>query len=558
QVARARTRRATGEVQALLARMASQTERGVSQEQIALAVRHPQPEVTALLMAEVERCAARLRGGHELTPGDFSVVGLACFATVERTDLAPDLCVDPLVGFVRAAEAEELQELRGLALGALCALRSPRARAMAARLLAEVDLERLPDSSRMAIGRLDLDDLPADDAGALLLRARARLQVTRRPADQRAALADLTRALELQADSVEALMLRGRLLSTLGDLGAAQRDLDRVAALSPETPGLDLARADLAAWRGDHAGALAAVERAVARAQPGDPVPLMTRAALRRQGDLAGAFKDAARACQVAPRDPRPHVLRADLLLDRGDPSAALEALTLATSLRQHTAPQVWVLSAQAHIDLGQLDRAAQALGRLPATARTDGRFLFVQARLHLARGDPAAARRSLDQAIQLAPEAAELYALRATTHGMQGDPAAAEADLDQALRRAAHPALHLERGVLRRLRGDLRGAIEDLDACVGLDPRYARGLAERARGRFEQGDLDGALEDAGRCLALGREDPQALNVRGQVRLARGEVEAGVADLERALELSPTASGQDKLRELIRRARERR
>ncbi|MBX3472029.1 MAG: tetratricopeptide repeat protein [Planctomycetes bacterium] len=249
-------------------------------------------------------------------------------------------------------------------------------------------------------------------------------------------------------------------------------------------------------------------------------------------------------------------MLRADLLLDRGDPSAALEALTLATNLRQHTAPEVWVLSAQAHLDLGHIDRAAQALGRLPATARPGGRFPFVQARLHLARGEPAAARRFLDQAIQLTPDAAELYALRATTQGQLGDPAAAEADLDEALRRARHPALHLERGVLRRLRGDLRGAIEDLDACLALDPRYARGLAERARARFEQGDLDGALEDAGRCLTLGREDPQALNVRGQVRLARGEVEAGVADLERALEIAPTASGQDKLRELIRRARD--
>lgn len=110
------------------------------------------------------------------------------------------------------------------------------------------------------------------------------------------------------------------------------------------------------------------------------------------------------------------------------------------------------------HAELGDFDRAIDDYGRAlalrPGDAKTAKNLRIAHTRRALAAirlGEPDRALADLGRAIQLEPE---------------------------------HPTAYLRRGVLRLERGDVQGAIEDLEAVVRLAPdsREARAELDRAR----------------------------------------------------------------------------
>ncbi|CAM6123361.1 unnamed protein product [Calypogeia fissa] len=64
------------------------------------------------------------------------------------------------------------------------------------------------------------------------------------------------------------------------------------------------------------------------------------------------------------------------------------------------------------------------------------------------------------------------------------------------------------EKGILKRLAGDLQGALEDLTAALNIDPEDYECLKHRAYVKHLLKDEHGARLDAERCLAMGRKQP--------------------------------------------------
>ncbi len=75
-------------------------------------------------------------------------------------------------------------------------------------------------------------------------------------------------------------------------------------------------------------------------------------------------------------------------------------------------------------------------------------------------------------EAIAVQPKLAFAYLNRGLAHGHEGDLARAEADLDLAIRYAPHTARGYNRSLVRRMRGDERGANADMAQAEELDSR--------------------------------------------------------------------------------------
>lgn len=128
---------------------------------------------------------------------------------------------------------------------------------------------------------------------------------------------------------------------------------------------------------------------------------------------------------------------------------------------------------ADLHLERGELRRVAGDLSGASADYDEVDRLAPAHPSLALARaalaldaGDPATARRWLDQALAARPGDAAAFRLRARALLALGDRRAAIADLDAAIARIArpHPDLYLERARLQIAEGDRDGARAGLD----------------------------------------------------------------------------------------------
>lgn len=182
------------------------------------------------------------------------------------------------------------------------------------------------------------------------------------------------------------------------------------------------------------------------------------------------------------------------MYLGKNDEAAfRLERLAESSKQPPHRRAEMLAQAAQAQLMLGNLERAnadqTVALKLDPQNAD-----LYVDRSVTLfATGDYQASVRDLDQAIILAPKKAEAFALRAAAKRFQDQVDAALKDADQAvaLSGGTYPEALLERGILRRLKGDKAGARNDWVALLGQHPEGE--TADAARRNLELMDVKGA-----------------------------------------------------------------
>jgi tetratricopeptide (TPR) repeat protein len=86
-------------------------------------------------------------------------------------------------------------------------------------------------------------------------------------------------------------------------------------------------------------------------------------------------------------------------------------------------------------------------------------------------------------------------------------------------------------------LRGDLLGALEDLDRAVQLDPGYAPAYVNRSYVYNQLRQPEAALADAEQAIRLDAGIPEAYFSRGVAHLQLGDREAAMADFRGAMAL---------------------
>ena len=94
---------------------------------------------------------------------------------------------------------------------------------------------------------------------------------------------------------------------------------------------------------------------------------------------------------------------------------------------------------------------------------------------------------------------------------------------------------LHTNRGVERKQKGDLDGALQDYDAALALNPSDFFAFNNRANVRRDKGDTAGAIADYTEAVRLEPAYAAALVNRGLVQERAGDLEAARASFNAAL-----------------------
>jgi Flp pilus assembly protein TadD len=170
----------------------------------------------------------------------------------------------------------------------------------------------------------------------------------------------------------------------------------------------------------------------------------------------------------------------------------ALELERVAEAMPQVKAPlaaELFAQAGQAWIRAGNPQRALYAQNQGLKLNPKDVPLLIDRALTFGAGGMYFEALDDLNQAVDLQPDDPDVYAMRAAAYRQLETLDLAEENIDQALKLSpSHPGALLERGYLRRAKGDLAGARSDWLTVIQVMP--GTDIASEAQKNIEKLDL--------------------------------------------------------------------
>ena len=86
---------------------------------------------------------------------------------------------------------------------------------------------------------------------------------------------------------------------------------------------------------------------------------------------------------------------------------------------------------------------------------------------------------------------------------------------------------------------GDIKGAIENFNQAIRINPNYAEAYVERGNARDDSGDFKGAIEDYNQALRINSNLAEAYNDRGIARAGSGDVKGAIEDFNQAIRINP-------------------
>jgi tetratricopeptide (TPR) repeat protein len=143
-----------------------------------------------------------------------------------------------------------------------------------------------------------------------------------------------------------------------------------------------------------------------------------------------------------------------------------------------------------------------------------------------------------LDSAIRLSPSSAGYYVNRGIARLERGDKAGAAEDYETALRLDPDNSLALHNlAALKSLTGDSHAAEKLLSESIEKNEKLPYPRAERGYQRLQSGDLKGALEDYNEVVRLEPNEPDNYINRGLVKEKLKDYAGALADYSHALKL---------------------
>lgn len=331
-----------------------------------------------------------------------------------------------------------------------------------------------------------------------------------------------------------ALKLRpqhGLTLVALAELASARREPDQALRLLQRAEKAEPANAlvlnAFARWhanRNEHAAAIGYFQRAI-KADPRLLAPHIDLAEVHaRQGDQAQALARLREAEKLDPRSARVQQLIGLTLQRQGDTAAAKRALARAAELDPGDLGTL-LLQAQ------QAESAAEAQPLLDKVLKADAKnidALVLRAEWQARGGDNDAARQTLRQATQAAPQNAEPWLRLATLAHQAKQTAEARSAYQEALQRAPeHPLVLNNFAVLLvesggdavAAEGMARRALQQMPAQAQLHNTLAMALAARK-------DFKAALQSSQTAVKLDPKDRSLQLQLAEIQLASGDREA--------------------------------
>ena len=409
------------------------------------------------------------------------------------------------------------------------------------------------------LSKFDIGPKP-NDAEGFLNRAGARAF----NGDMNGAIADCTRAIELDPKSEPAVYKRGALKLQKGDYDGAIADLSRAIELSPNTADYYSDRGLAKLRKRDNNGAIVDLTRAI-ELDAKNAIAYRNRALAKNiNGDADGALADYNHAIELDPKNAGAFNSRGMIKKSKGDLDGAIADFNSAIELNKKLAiayknrgetKQAKGDAAGANEDLkraGELDPQLQdegssadhvdhgtAKGKEKESAASVEDF-FNRAGVKKAAGDLDGAIADYDRAIQLDPKDPAIYNNRGLAKQAKGNLDAAIVDFNRAIQLNPKDAVACSnRGNAKRDKGDMDGAIADYNRAIRLDPKYAYAYYNRGLAKKQKSDLDGAIADYTRVIELDPRFAKAYCDRGVAKRRKGDLDGAISDYDRTLELDP-------------------
>jgi tetratricopeptide (TPR) repeat protein len=254
------------------------------------------------------------------------------------------------------------------------------------------------------------------------------------------ALADCSRAVDLDSRQARIYGVRAAVFIEKNDYASARADYDKAIEHSPQWGFAWTARAGARLRLGDAEGAVTDATRAM-ELEPTDSTAAMVRAQAKwRLSDRTAALDDASRAVKISPREPDTYTLRSQLRSAAGEKEAAIEDATKVVELNpRDVAGWRW---------------------------RSSLRFQMK---------DPAGAIGDLTKAIDLAPQDLDLRYARGQYRLLSGDATGAIEDATRGIEAAPRDGKHrMLRGKALLAQTEHRKALDDFQKARELSPGLA------------------------------------------------------------------------------------
>src|SRR5947208_1519670 len=313
--------------------------------------------------------------------------------------------------------------------------------------------------------------------------------------DMNGAIADCTRAIDLDPKSEPAVYRRGALKLQKGDNNGAIADLTRAIELSPNTADYYSDRGLAKLRKRDNDGAIVDFTRAI-ELDPKNAIAYRNRALAKNiKKDADGALGDYNRAIELDPKNANAFNNRGNIKKSKGDLDGAIADFTSAIALNDKLAI--------AYKNRGEAKQA---------------------------KGDSAGAKEDLKRAGELDPR---LMSQESRAAAEKSPLPATQARDDESV------ADLVNRGIEKGKDGDLDGAIADFTRASELDPKDDAPYYNRAQAKSLKKDRAGAVADYTQAIELGSTNPAAYNNRGNARAQNNDRDGAIADYTRAIELKP-------------------
>ena len=165
---------------------------------------------------------------------------------------------------------------------------------------------------------------------------------------------------------------------------------------------------------------------------------------------------------------------------------------------------------------------------------------------VRLQKNDLEGAINDMSKAIELNPRYVEAFFIRGQCLFLKREFERAQLDYDKVIEYAPRmrgvERVYNNRSMIRVFKGDIEGALHDLEEAIALNPNYADSYSNRGVIRAFRNDQTGAASDYEKALQLNPNLPVAYINRGILRFERQNLEGAMTDFNRALELVPNAA----------------
>jgi tetratricopeptide (TPR) repeat protein len=493
-----------------------------------------------------EEAEATLEQGVEKHPGNLELLyALARFYNARGDSARADQMIleatkanpsDPKPFLVLSSYRGLQGDLEGALAAAESALAADAehrpARLRKAELLVDMGFRR-DDAPMKAEGRAIVDAVLSADAAdpeARLVKSKIEL-ADGNVAD---AVADLRRAIDARPDWAQAHFLLGSALYLQRDLNGARAEVTRALELDADMTDAQQMMARIHATSGEHQLAVEVGRRLLQRKPEDAALRILVAQSLVRLARFDEAVTEL-EAIPEAERDSEAHYALGRIAFLKNDPAGARKQFEQA---HQKDPYRHEVLRALFDLDLreNRIPESSERLKKALSARPDDAKIVQLLGEVALYSGNPAEAESHFTRAVELNPNDLGAYEALARYLMVAGRPREVLSTYEKALERNPQSAtLHLVVGSLYELQSRLPDAIERYEEAVRINPELAVAKNNLAYLLAETGgNLDRALDLAQEAKEALPENPNAADTLGWVLYKKNVPSAAIGYLREA------------------------